>query len=164
MACRIVEVEQEVLEILHGFPPDKGIDHRPDDERSQDAHRPAAEEFPGRIVKRELQIAGGHHEKGHAGTGQYIQDGHPDGIGSGEDEGAFSAQIKRFVAVRHHDEEAGHDAQRVDPDFSLSFHNSITPAEGTPWKRPSNRRTDVNVIIFNGPSKSFGRSAGGECD
>ena len=47
MPGRIVEIQQQILEILNGLTPDEGIEKGPDDKRNQDATSPAAEEYFG---------------------------------------------------------------------------------------------------------------------
>ena len=127
MPCRVIEIQQQVLEILYRFPPDQRIDDSPHGEGDQHPRRPPAEELARGIVNRELQITGSDDEKGHAGTRKYVQDGQPKCIGPGQDQGTFPAQVKRFAAVGDHDQEAGDDPQPVDPDFTvfvLVVHNA----------------------------------------
>ena len=60
MPRRVIEIEQQVLEVLHRLAPDERIDDGPHSEGNQDPRRPPAEELARGIVQRELQITGRH--------------------------------------------------------------------------------------------------------
>ena len=124
MPCRIIEVQEQVFEVLHGLSPDEGIDHAPEYKRDQDPDGPPAEKLSGGIVQRELQIAGGDDEQGDTGARQHVQDSHPDGIGPGQDQRTFASQIEGLATVCHHDQEAGGDPQPVDPYLAFVLHKS----------------------------------------
>ena len=122
MPGRIIEVEQQVLEILDRITPYKGINEGPDEEGNQDPGRSPAEELTGRIMQGKLQIAGGHDEKGNRRPGNHIQDRHPDGIGLRKDERSLPAQVKRLAAVRQDDQETGNDPHPVHPYLPPGIH------------------------------------------
>ena len=118
---RIIEVEQQALEILHRISESQRIHHRPDNHRNQDAHGPAAEKLSGGIVQRELQIGRCHQENRHAAAADTLKDSHPEGIRGRQDESSLTPQIKGFRAMDNHHHQAGRYPQKIQPDFS--FHN-----------------------------------------
>jgi hypothetical protein len=74
MAGRIIEIKYEIAEILHGFAPYKGIYDSPHQERNQDPYASAAYKLTGRVVDRELEIAGSYNEERHTGTHKRIKE------------------------------------------------------------------------------------------
>ena len=119
MPCSIIEIEQQILQVTHRLTPDERIDQAPDEEGNEDPYGPPTEELAGRVVERELQETGGHHEKCNGGSCKYAESGHPEGIGFRKDERSFAAEIERLRAMGHHDHKAGHQPHPVYPDLSI---------------------------------------------
>ena len=119
MPGRIVEIEQQPLEVGHRFSPGKGIDQRPEDQRNDDAHGPAAEEIPGGIVQGKLQVARGDDEQRHAASGNPFEHGHPEGIGGRKYQRPVSAQVERFRGMYCHHQETGRNPQKIKPYFAF---------------------------------------------
>ena len=118
----VVEIEEEVLEVMHGVSPHEGIDQGPHYERDENAHKPTLEKLPGRIVYGKLKITGCYHKKGHTGPCEAVQDGHPDCVCLGEDLRPSVPEIKYLTGVSAHHKKAGHNPEPVYPNFPLVIH------------------------------------------
>ena len=120
MACRIIEVEQQPLQVLHRLSPHQGIDQRPEYHGDQDTDDTALEKLPRSVVQRELQVTGSDEEKRNAAAAEAFEDRHPESIGGCKDKGSVPPEIERFRAMDDHDHEAGCYPQEIQPGFSLS--------------------------------------------
>ena len=116
---RVVEVQEQVLEVLHRFPPVQGVEDGPDGEGDQDADGTPFQEGAGVVVQWELQVGGGDDEQGDAGPRQRQKNGRPDGFRPRLHLRPFTAEVEGFDAVDHQDEETSNHAHPVNPDFAL---------------------------------------------